>query len=285
MAVRAAADRPALLVSVACFLNRADVALRRRARTGAEVAVIVAGAVGVSNARCSASGPAADEVARAVADLVLAAPGPADSAVLMGGGEFAILCRGVRESRETDAVVRRIRDAMARRFEVGGEPVSVATAAGVAMASSPEDTAGGLIAAARRAMVAARQWDRAAPAVPVQASPAVEASPVPGTFPGPGDRGSQVVTARHASATSAATTGMELAEAVIHRLFGVGLVLESAARLAEGAVAAQIREAVEELDVVIREARAAAFGVRSWSGTGATTAEGRDGGVRGAVPE
>jgi len=284
MAVRAVTDPAALIVSVGCFLNRADVALRRRARTGAEVAVVVASAAGISDVRCSASGPAADALAQAVADWVLAAPGPADSAALMGGGEFAILCKGVRESWETDTVVRRIRDAMARRFEVRGELVSVATVTGVAMASSPEDTAEGLIAAARRAMLAATRRDPAAPAVPVQVCPAVGASLVPGIFPGGDDRGSQAVTARHASAASAATADMELAEAVIHRLFGVGVVLESAARLADGAVAARIREAVGELDAVIRAARTAAFSVQSSPGTSGTTAESRDGRVRAAVP-
>jgi hypothetical protein len=284
MTVCAVADRPALFVSVGCFLNRANVALRRQVRTGTGVAVVVASAVGMSDNRGSASGPAADEVAQAVANWVLGGPGPADSALLMGGGEFAILCRGVRESGETDAVVRRIRDATARRFEVGGGPVSVATATGVAMASTPEDTAEGLIAAAHRAMLAATQRDPAAPTVPVRSRRAVGASLMPGIFPGRDDRGSQVVTARHAPATSAATAGMDLTEAAIHRLFGVGVVLESAAMLADGVVAARIREAVEELDTVIREARAAAFGVQSSLGTGGTTAESRDGQVRAAAP-
>jgi GGDEF domain-containing protein len=284
MAVRVVVDPPDLFVSPGCFLNRANAALRRRVRTGAEVAVVAGSAVRIGDVHGSASGPAADQVAKAVAAWVLAAPGPADSAVLMGGGEFAILCRGVRESWETDGVVRRIRDAMARRFEAGGELAAVATTAGVAMASSSGDTAEDLITAARRAMLAATRRNPAAPAVPAQARRAPGARRMPGVVPGRDDRGSQVVAAGHASATSAATAGMELAEAVVHRLFGVGVVLESAARLADGVVAARIREAVEELDTVIRDARGAAFGVRSSPRTSGTTAESRGGRVRAAVP-
>ena len=69
-------DLSAPLVSVSCFLNRVDVALQRRVPTGMGVAVIVVGIAENGDVRGSASGPAADEVVWAVADWVLAAPGP-----------------------------------------------------------------------------------------------------------------------------------------------------------------------------------------------------------------
>jgi signal transduction histidine kinase len=43
----------------------------------------------------------------------------------------------------------------------------------------------------------------------------------------------------------------------VHRLFGVGLTLQSAAGLADGPVAARIQSAVDELDTVIRDVRTA----------------------------
>jgi GGDEF domain-containing protein len=261
MAVRAVAGPSAPLVSVSCFLNRASVVLQRRVRAGAAVAVVVAGVAETGRIRGSAGGPAADEVVRAVAEWVLALPGPADSAVLMGGGEFAILCGGVRDSAETDTIMRRIRAAMARHFEVGGGPVSVATAAGLAMASRPEDTAQGLIAAARRAMRVAWPWGLVEPAAPVQAGPAWGASSVPGLAGGSGNGGSQVATAGHTPAAAPPDAGMALVEGVIRRLFDVGVRLESAAGLADGVVAEWIGQAVDELDAIIRDARTVVFGV------------------------
>ena len=46
---------------------------------------------------------------------------------------------------------------------------------------------------------------------------------------------------------------------VVHRLFGVGLTLQSAAGLAEGPVAARLQQAVDELDAIIRDVRTAVF--------------------------
>ncbi len=42
---------------------------------------------------------------------------------------------------------------------------------------------------------------------------------------------------------------------VVHRLFGIGLILHSAVGLANGPVAYRLRQAVEELDAIIRDVR------------------------------
>ena len=55
-----------------------------------------------------------------------------------------------------------------------------------------------------------------------------------------------------------------LADMVVHRLFGVGLVLQSAADLADGPAGARLAEAAEELDAIIRDARTAAFDARAY---------------------
>jgi len=53
--------------------------------------------------------------------------------------------------------------------------------------------------------------------------------------------------------------GADVARMVVHRLFGVGLTLQSAAGLAEGPVAARLQQAVDELDAIIRDVRTAVF--------------------------
>jgi hypothetical protein len=168
MVAQAAPGPSAPLLSLGCFVSRANWSLRRQVPDDRAVAVVLAGVAEIGGLRGSPGGPAADETVRAVAEWVLAAPGPADSAVLMGGGEFAILCGGVRESSETDTIIRRARDAMAWHFEVGGAPVPVATATGMAMASSPRTPRG----------AAGRGWSRDA------CGQAVGCGPDDGTGPG-----------------------------------------------------------------------------------------------------
>ncbi len=66
-----------------------------------------------------------------------------------------------------------------------------------------------------------------------------------------------------AAPDSAAAGQDNLADVVavmVHRLFGIGLVIESASGLADGPVAARLQHAVDELDAVIRAVRTAAFG-------------------------
>lgn len=57
----------------------------------------------------------------------------------------------------------------------------------------------------------------------------------------------------------AATPLQTLADMVVHRVFGVGLVLQSAAGLAEGPVAERLTRAVDELDAIIQDVRSAAL--------------------------
>lgn len=81
-----------------------------------------------------------------------------------------------------------------------------------------------------------------------------------------------------------------LADMVVHRVFGIGLVLQSAAGLAEDPVAERISRAVDELDAIIRDVRAAAIreADQSWAvpgsvaapGSAAADREGRRGGRR-----
>jgi hypothetical protein len=75
-------------------------------------------------------------------------------------------------------------------------------------------------------------------------------------------RPAQAVSSLAASDSAAAGRGdlMDVVTLVVHRLFGIGLVLESASGLADGPAAARLQHAVDELDAVIRDVRTAAFG-------------------------
>ena len=53
-----------------------------------------------------------------------------------------------------------------------------------------------------------------------------------------------------------------LAEMMVHRLFGVGLILQSAASIAGGPAGKRLTRAVEELDAIIRDVRSTVYGAR-----------------------
>ena len=171
MAVHAG-RRPRALVSLDDFLALAEQALARRHRTGTDVALV---AVGVEEADGAAgSWPADAALLGAVAELILASPGPGDAAAVTGRGEVVILCGQLAGSWEADPVVRRAQEITGCPVAVGRAPVPVVSVSGVAMASGPQDTAAALVTAAGQAMRAQRAAlaGRAAlPPVPVPGAP------------------------------------------------------------------------------------------------------------------
>jgi hypothetical protein len=61
-------------------------------------------------------------------------------------------------------------------------------------------------------------------------------------------------------ASHSASTPLEaLADMVVHRLFGIGLVLQSAETRADRSVSDRLTLAVDELDAVVRDVRLAAL--------------------------
>jgi hypothetical protein len=59
---------------------------------------------------------------------------------------------------------------------------------------------------------------------------------------------------------------MDLVTGLVHRMFGIGLTLESAAGLASGPVSDRLQRAIRELDAAIRDVRTAVFTARASSG-------------------
>jgi hypothetical protein len=70
-------------------------------------------------------------------------------------------------------------------------------------------------------------------------------------------------------------TATDLASAVVHRLFRVGLTLQSAAGLCQGPAAVRLQNAVDELDGLIRDIRDAAFGTHAAPQDGGDPGRGR----------
>lgn len=62
------------------------------------------------------------------------------------------------------------------------------------------------------------------------------------------------------AANAAAGPCADTLRVMTHRLFGVGLVIQSAEGLAEGPLAGRLAQALAELDAIIRDTRTAAFG-------------------------
>ena len=65
-----------------------------------------------------------------------------------------------------------------------------------------------------------------------------------------------------APGTSIAT---EFTTTMIDQVFAAGVILESAAKLADGRAAARLQHALDELDALVRDTRATAFGWTSSS--------------------
>lgn len=203
------------------FVNLVGRALRRSRITGAGVAVIAVTLDGVASAPSANGQPDRDAVLRNVAERILDATRPVKAAALIGHDEFAVLCDDLRTPDDAGIVARRVRDTTDQPLDIGGTTVSVAAATGFVLASSPSEPAEALIARARLAAGSASQDPPA-----------------------------------RAAGTDA---GLDIAGMAVDRLFSAGLILQSAACLADGPAAEQIQQAIDELDAVIRDARTAAF--------------------------
>jgi len=217
------------------FVTMAGRALRRGRWNGAHVAVVAVSLDGAADARDVEGRAGGDAVLAAAAERILLAVGPAGAAALVGRDEFVILCADLEEPGDARIAANRIRGALARPLEVGEAGVSIAASTGLAVSSAPGETAEALIGRACLAMRSARLDRLTWPAMPAFLPAGQDADPDP---------------------------ALDLAEMVVHRLFGVGLTLQSAADVAARPVADLLGQTVDELDAVIRDVRTSAFGIQ-----------------------
>lgn len=251
----------ARLVRRSEFVTLAGRALRRGCCDGYHVAVVAVSFDGTATAPNGVGQPHDDAVTRAVAERILGAVGPAGVAAQVGRCEFAILCGDVRSPDDAGIAASRVHEAVVQPLELEGVRLSLAALTGFALASSPSETAEALIARACLIVRSARLDQSARPLTPVQAvSPGAVA-------PADGQDSSGQTPAFLPSGPAAGTDAeTDLAGMVVHRLFGVGLTLQTAAGLADGlvasqlgrAVARQLWRAVDELDAIICDVRTAA---------------------------
>jgi GGDEF domain-containing protein len=254
--------RLARLVRHSEFVTLAGRALRRARCDGTHVVVVAVSLQGTATQRNGAGPPDDDAVMRATAERILGAVGPAGVAARVGPSEFAILYGDVRSTDDAGIAASRIHEALAQPLQVEGISLPLAALTGFALASSPGETAEALIARACRTARLARLDQPTRPPAPV---PAVAR----GAFTPADDQcgGGQMPEFLPSGRDTGTDAEKDLAGMVVHRLFGVGLTLQSAAGLAEGlvayqlgrAVACKLGQAVDELDAIICDVRTAAF--------------------------
>jgi GGDEF domain-containing protein len=252
----------ARLVRRSEFLTLAERALRRARCDGTHVAVVAVSLDGTASARHGTGQRDDDAVMRIVAERILGAVGPAGVAAQVGRSEFAILYGDVRSPDDAGIAASRVHKAVAQTPEVEGVRFSLAALTGFALPSSPSETAEALIARACLTVRSARMDQSTGSLAPVQGGSPGSVAPAdgqdnngqtPAFFPSGPDTGTDAET--------------DLAGIMVHRLFGVGLTLQSAAGLADGLVAHQLGQAVarklwravDELDAIIRDVRTAAL--------------------------
>ena len=142
----------------ALFLDRLNLALARRARRPNQSCGVLFLDLDRFKEINDALGHAAGDVLLiAVAERMLTALRPQDSAARLGGDEFAILVEGILNAGDMETVSKRILVEMARPFEIFGHQIEVRASIGAAMAGPDHTSSDLLVRDADFAMYRAKQ--------------------------------------------------------------------------------------------------------------------------------
>jgi hypothetical protein len=209
------------LVSRGRFLDLTRESLRDCGRYRGLVAIV---AVCLAESGAGGSQRASGQPWRAVVRRAASTVRSADVIAQVGPGELAVLCQGLRAPAEADALKERLSLALLDPFGSGDPLFGVPGGTGAVVASAPGRTPETLLA---EACAAAR------------AAVCAGAEPVVTVMPG---------------------SGVRLAEVVVQRLFDVGLSLAAASTVLDGPGATRVRQAVDDLDDLIRDVRSVTFG-------------------------
>ena len=141
------------------FADRLALALRRRRRSNASVAVLFVDIDDFKSVNDQLGHRAGDELMIAIAGRLKRGLRGSDTAARLGGDEFAIL---LEPADETDAthVADRILAAFDEPFMVEGETREIGASIGIATSFDPSDTGSELLRRADLAMYAAKMRDR-----------------------------------------------------------------------------------------------------------------------------
>jgi diguanylate cyclase (GGDEF)-like protein len=144
------------------FGERVRDELRRRARTGSDVAIVYADLDGFKEINDTWGHAAGDLLLTTLADRLRECVRPGDIVARLGGDEFAICCPDLFGVDDALAVAHRLIDDATAPVTIGSALVRVSVAVGVALADGDEPVDGAqLLARADLAMYAAKNSGRA----------------------------------------------------------------------------------------------------------------------------
>jgi diguanylate cyclase (GGDEF)-like protein len=124
-------DRLTGLPNRALFRDQVKHAVAQSRRDGRPVAVLVLDVDGFQNVNLVLGHVGGDALLMAAAQRLSAVMRESDVLARMDGDEFAILCNGSATVEGTDALARRILEAMARPFDIMGREVAVGASIGI----------------------------------------------------------------------------------------------------------------------------------------------------------
>ncbi|SFL15431.1 putative bifunctional diguanylate cyclase/phosphodiesterase [Geodermatophilus ruber] len=119
------------LANRALFTDRLELALRRTARSGGEVAVVYLDLDGFKNVNDSLGHHAGDRLIGAVAQILQGAVRSEDTLARLGGDEFAILVERAPGVQEATRIAERILTALSNPVDLGGQRVTVSASLGI----------------------------------------------------------------------------------------------------------------------------------------------------------
>ena len=148
------------LANRALLLDQLARILARRGRPAGTVALLFLDLDRFKVVNDSLGHTAGDQLLYAIADRLLAALRPTDIVARLGGDEFVVLIEGLDDPHEPVLLARRVHAALKEPVVVDGNEVFTTVSIGIAITTSADDTADGLLRDADAAMYLAKARGR-----------------------------------------------------------------------------------------------------------------------------